>query len=95
MGIFTVTGGFVIMVICIVTSIILALTGGIVIDNVYGGVYDAGMYDDLPETWNNGDSMFGMMNLYYLCCVGIALVGVVAFVLSILRKEPVDSVYQY
>lgn len=88
-------GGVVIMVVCILTAIILALCGGLVIDQFYGSMFEAGMYDDVHGGWDTSGEFYTLVNAWFFFCIAIALVGVIAFVLSWLRREGVDTIYDY
>ena len=88
--------GAIIMVICEFTAAILALFGGIVLDNFYKFFGDAGIFNDIPIQWQSQSQVLSAINLYYLACVVLAIGGILIFVQTVYQREGVDTTrYMY
>ena len=83
--------GAIIMVILNVTAAILALFGGIILDNFYKFIQDGGYYEALPVAWQGSDTLISVINLFYFSCVVIAGAGWLLFALSLLQREGIDT----
>ena len=87
--------GAIIMIICVFVAAILALMGGIVLDNVYLMIEDAGLWNNIPTNWQTTGQLFSVINLYYFGCLVVGGAGVLVFVLSILEHQSSDQVQYY
>lgn len=82
--------GFVIMVSFIFIGIILSFFGGYILDHVFATFNRAGILD-VPPDWQSMGGTFTMMNIWYLVCWLFPVVGVAAFLKTIIRKQGYDQ----
>ena len=87
--------GAVIMIICVVVAAVLALFGGIIIDEFYYQVESAGLWNNIPTAWQGTGTLFSMINLYYFGCIALAGAGVLIFLLAVYENEANDTRLQY
>jgi hypothetical protein len=83
--------GAIIMIVLNVTAAIIALFGGIILDNFYSWIRDSGMYEAIPVAWQGTDTMLSVVNLFYFSCVVVAGAGWLIFILSLLQREGIDT----
>lgn len=92
-------GRFVQGVVILFGALLLALciefAGGVVVDNVYNGLFDAGFFDDVPSEWNSVDEINASINLFHAAALSIAACGIIAFFLICFREESVDEQQYY
>lgn len=87
--------GMIIMLVCMFLAVVIGFAGGFILDSVFNGLVRAGAYDDLPDDWNDASLINSSVNLFHLSAIAIAIAGVLAFVMTILREESVDEQYSY
>lgn len=86
--------GFVIMLICICSGILLAYAGGMFIDTLTMG--DTGELllnnSGVAPEWQTAQfsTMWFLINLYYFICYCLPVLGIVIFIQSILPRTPGD-----
>jgi hypothetical protein len=83
--------GVIILFGALLFALCIEFAGGIVIDNVYNGLYDGGFFDDVPTEWNSVDETNTVINLFHLAALSIAATGIIAFFLIIFREESSDE----
>ncbi len=85
-------GGFVIMVVACFMGLVMALVGGMVLDNVFTGVDDLGWFDEYGNTWDSDwGNMFSLVNLYYFLCALFPIVGIACFVKTVIARQGYDE----
>ena len=82
-------GGFVVMIVCVTTGLIVAVAVGPVIDTIHASFLHAGIYTISDPVW--ADPSFAantsiLINLAYLVQYIIPLFGVGVFFLTIFRR---------
>ena len=82
--------GFVIMVVFCIVGAVMALFGGLILDQVYLRMDIMGAFD-VPPAWDSMDELNFGMNLYYGVCMLFPIVGIAAFIKTIIRKQGYDS----
>ena len=87
--------GAIIMIVCVVCAAVLALMGGLVLDNVYFLIEDTGLWNNIPTNWQTTGSLFSVINLYYFGCIAVAGAGILIFVLAVYEQEANDTRMQY
>lgn len=87
-------GGFIIMVACCIFGLIMALVGGIILDETFGHLDSLGWFDNADSDWTeNGTwgNLFTTMNLYYFMCFLFPIVGIACFIKSIIASQGYDQ----
>lgn len=87
-------GGFVIMVAFCIIGIVMALTGGLILDETFGHLDVLGWFDNAPSSWTEGgtwSNLFTVMNLYYFLCFLFPVIGIAAFVKSVIASQGYDQ----
>ena len=85
----------IIMIVCIFIGVVCALFGGMVLDETYYQVEDAGLWNGLPSEWTDTGTLFNFINLYYIGCTVIPFIGIGIFVKSWFEREGTDRVQYY
>jgi len=76
-------------VFCIVGAV-LALFGGLMLDQIYLRMDIMGMFD-VPPQWDSMGSINFGMNLFYGVCFLFPVVGIACFIKSLLKRQGYDS----
>ena len=86
-------GGFVIMIACCLIGLVMALVGGLVLDNVYGNLDDQNWFDNADPDWTGDDwgNLMNTMNLYYGLCFLWPIVGFAAFIKTVIARQGYDQ----
>ena len=82
--------GFVIMISFCIVGIILALFGGYILDMVFK-YFDAAGVLDVPPNWQTMGSSYVVMNIWYLWCGLFPVIGIAAFIKTLIRREGRDN----
>jgi len=91
----TMQEGAIIMIVLIVLAAVLALLGGMVMDNIYRTFETTGLFASIPNAWDSSSQLLSIINLYYCTCIIIALLGVGIFIQSIYQKDGIDTQMNY
>jgi len=91
----TVQQGFITMVVCIVTGLLLSYFGGMILDTLYAGLDGMGINGGAGTTWDSTGEINIFINLFYAVCYGFPLIGVGVFGLSLTRRNRYDNTNEY
>ena len=91
----TVFQGFIIMVVMNVIGLTLVFSGGMILDEFYYRFNDLGYYSSAAAVeWGTDTTVIEYTNMYYGVCVLICILGIVAFVATVLRRQQYDEYVQ-
>lgn len=75
-------------------GVVMALAGGMILDETFGHFDMLGWFDNAPSQWTEGgtwSTLFTTMNLYYFLCFLFPIVGVACFVKSVIASQGYDQ----
>lgn len=87
-------GGFIIMISFCLFGVVLALAGGLVLDEFLGHFDKIGYLDNANPEWTEGgtwSNLFTTVNLYYFVCFLFPIIGIAAFVKSVIASQGYDQ----
>lgn len=87
--------GFIMMVVCMVTGLLLSYFGGMILDTLYAGLENIGINGGAGTAWDTTRPINIFINLFYAVCYGLPLIGVAIFGLSLTRRNRYDSSNEY
>lgn len=82
--------GFVIMIACCITGLILSMFGGFILDHLFS-YFDAANMFDLPPQWNTMGGTFTVINIWYLICFVFPVIGIGSFLKTLIQRQGYDS----
>jgi len=86
-------GGFVIMLACCLMGIVMALTGGVVLDHMHNFFDGMGWFDEYADNgWAMNWGNYNMANnLYYGLCFLFPLIGIACFIKTLIARQGYDQ----